>query len=522
MSNPTSSIKFTFAAMLKKLEYVKQSWNEKPFQTILILGILFRLLSVIFSKGFGMLDDHFLIIEQAQTWVDKVDSNNWLLNTEKPMGKPEGHSLFYTGLHYFLFELLEFLGMHDAQWKMFVVRLLHAAYSMITVYFGYRIVEKISGVRTAKIVGLMLAIFWMFPFLSVRNLVEVACIPPLVLATWLAVKNENNSFLKYLSIGVLLGLSFNIRFQTILFAGGFGLALFIQRKWIPGIATALGFLVCAIIIQGGADYLIWHKPFVEFAEYVRYNIENANNYYTQPWYNYFLLMFGMFIPPISLFLLFGFFRNARKNLILFLPAFLFLAFHSYFPNKQERFILPIFPFIIMLGMIGWNEFLTHSKYWENHKKLLKSFWIFFWILNSIALCVLSVSYSKKNRVEAMRYIHSQGDVHGLIIEESWRSNYNMSPRYYLQAWVPELAVTKDQPLENLVSILKSTPENVHPNYVIFYSEENLEKRVNAMQTSFDLEYKTTIKPGFIDDVLYRLNPNNVNCTTFIYKIIREK
>jgi hypothetical protein len=509
--------------MYKKIaDAIQRSWNEKPLITILLVGIFFRLLSVIFSKGFGMLDDHFLIIEQAQTWVEKIDSNNWLLNSEKAIQKPEGHSLFYTGLHYFLFRFLEFCGLHDAQGKMYIVRFLHAAYSLITIYCGYKIVEKIAGEKAAKIAGLMLSIFWMFPFLSVRNLVEVACIPPLVMATWFAVKNENNSFLKYLLIGILLGLSFNIRFQTILFTGGFGLALFFQRKWVAGIATALGFLLCAAIIQGGGDYIVWHKPFVEFAEYVKYNIENANNYNTQPWYNYFTLMFGMFIPPISLFLLFGFFRNARKNILLFLPAFVFLAFHSYFPNKQERFILPIFPFVIMLGMIGWTEFVERSKYWYKHKTLLKYFWVFFWTLNTIVLCVLSVSYSKKNRVEAMRYIHSQGDVRGLIIEESIRNDFNMSPRYYLQAWVPEIGVTSTQPLQNLVAILKASPENTHPNYVIFYSEENLESRVNAMSEVFDLEYKTTIQPSFIDNVMYHLNPNNVNCTTYIYKIVKEK
>ncbi len=469
-----------------------------------------------------MLDDHFLIIEQAQTWVEKIDSNNWLMNSEKEISKPEGHSLFYTGLHYFLFRFLEFFGLHGAQNKMYIVRFLHAAWSLISIYCGYKIVNKIAGVQVAKIAGLMLSIFWMFPFLSVRNLVEVACIPPLVWATWLALKNENNSFLKYLIIGALLGIGFNIRFQTILFTGGFGLALLLQKKWLATAGTAFGFLLCAVIIQGGGDYIVWHRPFVEFAEYVKYNIENANNYYTQPWYNYFILIFGMFIPPISLFLLFGFFRNARKNILLFLPAFVFLSFHSYFPNKQERFIIPVFPFIIMLGMVGWTEFREQSKYWQRHQLLLKNFWIFFWILNSIALCVLSISYSKRNRVEAMTYIKNQGDVTGLIIEESTRSDYNMSPRYYLQAWVPELGVTVENPLPNLVALLKSTPDRVHPNYVIFYSEEGLEDRVNAMKQAFDLEYKTTIKPSFIDDLMFRLNPNNVNCKTYIYKIVRER
>ncbi|MCX6188539.1 MAG: glycosyltransferase family 39 protein [Bacteroidetes bacterium] len=509
--------------MFKKVtDTIKASWNEKPLQLILLAGLFFRVLAVLFSKGFGMLDDHFLVIEQAQTWVDRVDENNWLINAKKTMEHPDGHSLFYTGLHYFLFRFLEFFGLHDAQGKMYVVRVLHAAYSMITVYYGYRITEKIAGGKVAKIAGLLLSIFWMFPFLSVRNLVEVACIPPLVLATWLSLKEEKNSFAKYFLIGLLLGISFNIRFQAILFAGGFGLALMFQRKWLAALTTALSFLICAAVIQGGSDYVIWNKPFVEFAEYVRYNIENANNYYTQPWYNYFILILGMLIPPISFFLLFGFFRNFKKNLLLFLPSFIFLAFHSYFPNKQERFILPIFPFIIILGTIGWTEFVAQSKYWRKHPSLLRNFWIFFWTLNTMALCILSLSYGKRSRVEAMCYIQSQGDASGLVIEESERNNVNISPRFYLQKWVPVFGVSKEQPLQNLEATLTLTVASLHPNYVIFYSDKNMEPRLNAMKEVFELEYKATIEPSFIDDVMFRLNPNNVNYTAFIYKVVKER
>ncbi len=506
----------------KIITTIQRSWNEKPLPLILIAGILFRLLAVLFSKGFGMLDDHFLVIEQAQTWVDKVDENNWLINAKKTIEHPDGHSLFYTGLHYFLFRFLAFFGWYDAQGKMLLVRFLHAAYSLITVYYGYKITEKIAGIQVAKRVGLMLSIFWMFPFLSVRNLVEVACIPPLVMATWLSVKEEKASFGYYFLIGLLLGISFNIRFQTILFAAGFGMALMMQRKWVATVATGLSFLLCAAIIQGGGDYMVWNKPFVEFVEYVRYNIENANSYYTQPWYNYFILMLGMFIPPISFFLLFGFFRNFRKNLILFLPSFIFLAFHSYFPNKQERFILPIFPFIIILGMIGWTAFVAQSKFWRKNPSVLRYFWVFFWTLNTVALCILSPSYGKRSRVEAMCYIKSQGDASGLLIEESERDNVNISPRFYLQKWVPVFGVSKAQSLQNVMETLDITVVSLHPNYVIFYSEKNIEPRLNAMKEFFDLEYKATIEPSFIDDVMYRLNPNNVNYTAFIYKIVKAK
>jgi hypothetical protein len=59
----------------------------------------------------------------------------------------------------------------------------------------------------------------------------------------------------------------------------------------------------------------------------------------------------------------------RKHPLLFWPSFLFFAFHNYFPNKQERFILPILPLFIIAGVIGWCMYMDKSKFWNQKKKL---------------------------------------------------------------------------------------------------------------------------------------------------------
>ncbi len=509
--------------MLSKIKvFVSQWWSENPLAVILFAGLFFRLLAAIFSKGFGMMDDHFLVIEVAQSWVDKTDYNSWLPKDGQSIPTPSGHSFFYPGLHYLLFKFLEFFGLKNPQGKMYVVRFLHALYSMITIYCGYKISMKIAGEKIAKQVGLLLALFWFFPFVSVRNLVESACIPPLMLATLLALKYDKPKIVIYLLIGLLLGIGFNIRFQTILFTGGFGLALLFQRKIIQAILVGIGFTICAVAFQGLCDLIIWHHPFVEFGEYVRYNLANSRTYFDQPWYNYILLLMGILIPPISLILLFGFFRSFKKHLLLFLPSFIFLVLHSYFPNKQERFILPIIPLVIILGTIGWSEFSEQSKFWIKRKKILQTVWIFFWVLNTILLCVISVSYSKKNRVEAMCYLAQKNDVQALIIDDSNRDDFQLSPRFYLRKWVPEIGISnstnKDEQCNNIFKVKKDK----QPNYIIFYQSENLDQRKAEYEKHFNLSYETTIQPSFIDNVMYKLNPNNVNCVTYIYKIKSSK
>lgn len=502
------------------MKFITKLWNEKPLPFILYLACFVRLISVIFSKGYGMHDDHFLVIEASKSWVDGFDYNSWLPVEGQTTPTPSGHSFFYAGLHYFLFRFLKFKNINDPQTEMYIVRFLHALLSLITVYCGYKIAFKLSGERIAKMVGLFLAVFWFMPFMSVRNLVEFVCIIPMMAATWIVIKNEEQKrMMPYVWAGVLLGIAFSIRFQTIMFTGGFGLALLFTKRIKEAIVVGIAFLVIAAGVQGITDFYIWGKPFVEFQEYVRYNIENAQEYIVLQWYMYFLLIVGVLVPPISIFLFFGFFKNWKKHLLLFLPSFIFLMFHSYFPNKQERFILPIIPFIIVLGTMGWMDFVEKSTYWRNHKKLLKGFYVWFWCINIILLAVISTAYSKKNRVESMTYIADKKDATTIAIEDSNRDDFLMPPQFYLQNWGKVYGITKQKPAPDFYKEYVTLQPRERPNYIVFMQHENIETRVADMKKYFPtLTYETTIEPSFIDKLMHWLNPVNKNQTTYIYKI----
>ena len=498
-------------------------WQEKPLLCILTLAGFFRLLAVLFSKGYGMHDDHFLVIEVAQGWVNGYDYNQWIPHlNDKPI-VPSGHSLLYPGFHYFLFSFLEFLGMTGPQSKMFVVRLLHAVLSMSIVYLGFRMAEKISGIKAAKTTGLILALLFFMPMFSVRNLVEFVCIPPMMYATWLVMKDEDrerNSAL--FASGIMLALALSIRFQTIFFIAGFYLVLLLQKKWRAIFLGASGFILCIALVQGITDMVIWQRPFTELTEYVRYNLEHANEYIIQKWYNYILLLAGILIPPVSIFILFGFLRSWKKHLLLFLPAFIFLVFHSYFPNKQERFILPIIPFIITLGICGWTEFVAQSRFWQNRQRLLRACWIFFWVVNFIPLIFISTAYSHRSRVEAMTYLSQKKDFKNFIVDESQHGGCTMPPRFYLQHWISNLCITEETSVESFAAGILSSSVSSRPNYVVFNDEENIEARVQNFKKYFPgLEYEATIEPGLVDKVMHTLNKRNANFTSYIYRIQYE-
>jgi hypothetical protein len=207
---------------------------QKPLPLILWIAFILRLISVIFAKGWGMHDDHFLVIEASQSWVDGTDYNYWLPGNVA--GKEAaGHSWFYVGIHYLFFYFLKIINITDPQAKMYFIRLIHALYSLITVWLGYKITERLSNKNTATITALLLAAFWFMPWLSVRNLVEIVCIPPLLGGIWIIINSENkrNRMLQFFWAGLIVGIAFSIRFQTSLFAFGLFLAI-LFRKQIQG------------------------------------------------------------------------------------------------------------------------------------------------------------------------------------------------------------------------------------------------------------------------------------------------
>lgn len=504
---------------MRIIKLLQQRFESNPYQVTLLLAFVLRMIAVIFSRGFGMHDDHFLVIEPAQAWSDGINYQGWL-----PGGRvnvqPDGHSLLYSGLHFLLFSLFNAIHLTDPQLKMLIVRLIHALISLSVVSLGFKITNRISGIQAAKVVGLLLAAFWFMPMLAVRNLVEIFCIPFMMWGVWILIRKDKSEMKAkhYLFAGLVLGIAFSIRFQTAVFIGGVGIALLFQKNWKGMVYVALGTLASVLPVQGLIDYFVWKIPFAEFAEYVRYNIQAANDYITGPWYNYILLLAGILIPPVSLLLLAGFFRLWKKQLLIFLPAFLFLAFHSFFPNKQERFIFPIIPFVLILGIAGWNLIVADSVFWKKRTGLLKGSWIFFWVINSILLIFITVSYSKKSRVEVMSYLNRYPGIEVLLLEDSNHESAKMVPQFYMGQWAQVLSKTTEGFSWYLPDPDADTSQITKTGFVCFFEDANLDKRVSELKSELpELEYEATFKPGFIDELMFRMNPVNLNQTIILYR-----
>jgi hypothetical protein len=489
-----------------------------PLQQLLIIGLLIRLVSVFFSKGFGWHDDHFLIIESSQNWADGFD-NSWLPSKSDPSRGPQGHSFFYVGIHYYIFKFFHFIGVVDPQVKMFFIRLLHALWSLLIIKYAYKIAEQYSTKKVAWYVGIFMTLYWFMPFMSVRNLVEFVCVPPILIAIYQLNKKDLN-WKNFLYAGLWLGIAFSIRFQSVFISFGVGLALLLLRTSFKNLVVlTLSFFAVVLLTQGVVDYMIWKRPFAEFMSYVDYNIANAGVYGSDVWHMYFDLILGLLIPPLSFVLFAGYFYSWKKTALIFWPVLLYLAFHTYFPNKQERFVMTILPLIVISGTIGM--FMLWDKYKQKiNLKLFRVSKVFVITLNLILLPILSSSYSKRHRVEAMYYLYTKNDSNNFIIEDSNKeSDFLLPALFYYGKWPSVYGINKTNTADSALVYYNAQDAKTKPTYMVFWQAENIEARVDSVKKRFPhLTYETTIDPSLIDKTLYWLNPYNDNQTAYIYRI----
>jgi len=498
---------------------VQKIWNDQPLILILGSAILFRLLAAIFAKGWGMLDDHYLVIESSQSWVDGYDYNLWLPWSKGNTG-PTGHNFFYPGVHFLLFSAMKWLDITDPQIKMLIIRTLLGLFSMITVYYGYRIVEVTEDKKSARLAGILLALYFFMPWISVRNLAESSCIPFVILGFWQIVKRQNNSrpFRTFFIAGILFGLACDVRFQLIFFPLGVFIILVTRLKLRETAGITAGAICSFLLVQILIDCFLWGYPFAEILGYIHVNVTDRNSYFNLPWYNYILTVGGILLPPVSLFFIYGFVRGWKRYFLIFFPAFLFFLFHSFFPNKQERFILPFIPFFIMIGAMSYYKYVAVSGFWNKHKKLLRACWVFFWVINCILLTGMTFTYSKRAKVESMYYLSKYPYLKMIIVEDE-KGDVPIVPLFYTRRW-PKYPVKREQDssiYQRLPSIA-ADPKFDHPQFFIFTGSKNLQARVTLARKSFPLiVYETTIEAGFLDKLMHRLNPVNKADKIFIYR-----
>ncbi len=406
------------------------------------------------------------------------------------------------------------IGIHDPGVEMLVVRLVQAAYSLLAVYFVYRLLERAMGPESAMLGGLLAAAFYAMPVTAVHQLEESVCQVPLLAAFWWWQRTEDRHQSPPLwgaLAGAALGAALLLRLPLIGFVGVFVLLVLLRRQPVTTLdkLAFLGGLALVLVLQSYSNALINHQWGYSFEQRLgpmlhlgRMAVE-SDGYPSNPPWHYVLTLLAALIPPASILLLVAAVKGGRQIPLLGLATLAFLVSHSLIANKQERFLLPILPALFILIVAGLPWLATRIP-----GPAYRGMWWYFWSVNAALLVIVTFSFSKKDRVEPLLVVYRRHDATGVLVAQ-----YNQTfsvPEYYLGIPRPRLVVVERG--QNVEDSTRGLPIN----YVIVYSDTPEADRVFLVGALHrNLTVLTVVQPSLTDRLAHAINPRHNRAHTAV-------
>lgn len=334
----------------------------------------------------------------------------------------------------------------------------------------------------------LLSLHFLMPFASTRAFGESISIT-LVLVGFLWIERN-----RVFQGALLLGIACLYRFQVGLLAFGFAAYFASKKKWRElGLVIAAG--ATTALLEGLVDLSFGRWPLETLYNYFYVNKDGAVEHSIQPWYNTWATLLPIWFLPFSLPILrqlkkLSAFERTWLGIILF-----FVFMHSLIPHKEERFLYPILPLMLLIfGRLWAREWGSRfEKYF---------FRPFFGLVLALGLAVASTSNSQAGEYEPLLLAERAGrpvliwDYDSVLRISFFRHRLVKPPVDYQEfdRWptAPELVAFKDRVL-----------------FFVTSKDENLElwkqQSSDILSAGWQCLEKIRIQSP-ADRVIYRLNP----------------
>lgn len=340
--------------------------SETYVRRVSVIGFCLFVLTSYFSNGYHHPDEHFQILEFCNYKLGYSSAADlpWEFQEQIRPGLP----IF---LIYGVIQLLHVMGISDPFLAIFILRLLVA----VTAWWAMRSLALLLMPQFKTLMGQKLffaAIFflWFVPYTSVRysfeNLSSIAILASLILLLRAADPPKRNQALLLLGCGLLMAVSFYLRFQMVLvLIGAAGWMLFVQKAPLKQFILLLVGAQVGLLLNILVDYWFYENLVFSPLNYFTLNLLEgvSSSFGVSPWWNYFSLFLTSGFLPLNLILLLlfllGSFKNS-KNLLVWcmLP---FLIGHFAIGHKELRFLFPILFLFITLSMLGVDALFHKEK-----------------------------------------------------------------------------------------------------------------------------------------------------------------
>ena len=523
--------------MKRKLDYFF-SGEGKWIRRVLLAAAVVRLIAVIFSEGYIMSDDHFLVVEPVSSWVSGENYHNWYPNAYNETDHAQPFSYAYYFLNFVILKFCAIIGIANPFIQAFVLRLAHAILSLWGVYLFVKLAERLISSVTWRMYAIW---FWVFggvvTVFSVHQLVETACIPFVLLAYFYVLKYFQYERMSTLIIAALaFSFSVGMRYQLVFFPLTLGMYFLWKRKWsgavLFGFFFTLGFALTQI-----DNLLFWHKPIYQhLLDYQAYNATHFADYPSNV-FSYLALITYYVFPVVTIVFLLSYSRRhssaghssttfvARQHSssghssttfvapqhsdtrTIFMGVTVFILFHLVFPNRQERFLLPAVPFVLLLmirtisnrypceapsagpsarpfaepspserpSSFGPSHIVHEAMRWSIYLSIVYTLGYSFYI-------------PKSKYLEASKALYERGDFQNVVID-NWKGEESVwLPMHYVGKFVHPLSMTSSKTIDQLKQQITHQPyydskrlPAPAPNYLIIWGREEAYPRAKQYE-----------------------------------------
>ncbi|MDX9858384.1 MAG: glycosyltransferase family 39 protein [candidate division Zixibacteria bacterium] len=491
---------------------MKRFIRSHPLGFILLVAIALRLPAVIFSKGYMASDDQFETVEIAHRWTyGQVFYDDGIRMWPQRPANEHARFVLYNISLYSVMKLNEAVGINTLDGMMYSIRAIHAGISLLAVWAALQIVLlSTKSRRWAVFGGLAVAGYFLMPFLSVRNLIEMVGGNLWIVAVWLLYRyGDDRSDRSLIGAGVMTGLAWMIRFEIAFAALAIPFILWrLHRSPRPALVyTAAVFAM--LLLSGVADAIVVDGFAASTVSHIRQVLTEPPPYQTV-WYFYIMVLLGAFIPPFSL-LLFGLVGNRkflREHALLWIPTLVFIVAHTLSISRQERYLIPILPILLVIFVLAIRYHQQANGWLFRHRRMGIALLAGFLTINTVLLGAFTINYGHRGLVEPLVRMQNIEPFPAMVLVSPGRGR--LMPFAY-GGGIERLYRTEVVNWHDLDEFSR-LPEAHDSSYFVVihpHSDDEREQWLDSLKARLgSLTLVTHVGPSTIDAILHFLNPKH--------------
>jgi len=384
--------------LLKSLILTK---NYTSYLYVLPIAFIYVIV-VINSVGFHHYDEHFQIVEFANykmRWISS-DKLTWEFHQKIRPG-------FQPFICYIIFNISRIFGITDGYDLTLVLRFVTAILSLIVINAFINSYKHEINKKLQLWFFLLSYFLWFLPYINVRFSSETWSGLFFILSlTVIQSDKKRGQFKRFFLLGLLLGVSILLRYQSCLFVFGIGLwlILFNKVKTKNMVHVALS-LTLVLVVGFVVDRWLYGAYTFTFYNYFNTNIVKnvASQYGTLPWY-YIILYIVKSPGPFGILIFFSLFIVLiyEPQSILFWAVAPFLIAHSIIPHKELRFLFPLANLCPLFLILGYQQ--IKNRWISQRYTILTILLIFLFFCNIVGLSAIAFTGASK-QVAISNFIH---------------------------------------------------------------------------------------------------------------------